>query len=82
LFSLSACVKGLGLAHLRLTGQMRCSHLAVFVKLSAKNLTLFRGYFFIRDKKNRGKSTVFLFVKNRMIDPFLCVMLSFLNHYR
>ena len=38
--ALSACYKGLGIAHLRLNSQMRCSHLAVFVKLSAKNRTL------------------------------------------
>ena len=39
LFSLSACNMGLGLAHLRLTSQMRCSHLAVLIKFSAKNIT-------------------------------------------
>ena len=31
--------RGLGLAHLYLTSQMRCSHLAVFCKFSAKNIT-------------------------------------------
>ena len=41
LFSLSACNMGLGLAHLRLTSQMRCSHLAVILKFSAKNITYY-----------------------------------------
>ena len=40
LFSLSACYMGLGLAHLRLTSQMRCSHFAQSVKFSAKDITL------------------------------------------
>ena len=39
-YSCSFCLyKGLGLAHLRLTGQTRCSHLAAFFKFSAKNTT-------------------------------------------
>ena len=39
MFSLSACNMGLGLAHLRLTGQMRCPHFAGSVKFSAKDIT-------------------------------------------
>ena len=31
--------KSLGLAHLRLTSQMRCSHLVMILKFSAKNIT-------------------------------------------
>ena len=42
----SACYMGLGLAHLRLTGQMRCSHLAAFIKFSAKDITLSSVLFF------------------------------------
>ena len=38
--ALSACNKGLGIAHLRLTSQMRCSHFAQSAKLSAKDITL------------------------------------------
>ena len=39
----------LGLAHLRLTSQMRCSHLTALFKFSAKNIALFRlGQFNIR----------------------------------
>ena len=44
--ALSACNKGLGLAYLRLTSQMRCSHLAIFFKFSDKNITLFAGCLF------------------------------------
>jgi len=36
LFSLSVCNMGLGLAHLRLTDQMRCSRFAQSVKFSDK----------------------------------------------
>ena len=42
LFSLSACNMGLGLAHLRLTSPMRCSHFSQSVKFSAKDITLYR----------------------------------------
>ena len=45
--ALSACNKGLGLAHLHLTSQMRCSHLTVFFKFSAKNRTHFASRFLI-----------------------------------
>ena len=48
LFSLSDCNMGLGLAHLRLTSQMRCSHLVMFFKFSAKNITHYRGGFFTK----------------------------------
>ena len=40
LFSLSACNMSLGLAHLRLTSQMRCSHFAQSVKFSVESITL------------------------------------------
>ena len=46
LFSLSACNMGLGLAHLRLTSQMRCSHFAQSVKFSAKDITLLVSFCF------------------------------------
>ena len=37
---------GLGLAHLHLSGQMRCSHLTVFFKFSAKSITHLLARFF------------------------------------
>ena len=49
LFSLSACNMGWGLAHLRLTSQMRCSHFAGSVKFSAKDITLLLFRFFVDD---------------------------------
>ena len=40
-------VFGFGLSqYLRLTGQMRCSHLTAFFKFSAKNITLYGWFFF------------------------------------
>ena len=36
---------GLGLAHLHLTSQMRCSHLTAIFKFSAKNLTHYSSFF-------------------------------------
>ena len=45
---------GLGLAHLRLTSQKRCSHFAQSVKFSAKDITLFSALFLAMwDKKKR-----------------------------
>ena len=43
---------GLGLAHLRLTSQMRCSHLVAFFKFSAKDITLSAAVFYIQLLKN------------------------------
>jgi len=40
---------GLGLAHLRLTSQMRCSHFAGSVKFSVKGITLMSSQLFFRD---------------------------------
>ena len=49
-YSCSFCYyKGLGLAYLHLTGQMRCSHLTAFFKFSAKNITHYRGGFLIKN---------------------------------
>ena len=46
-FVISFCrYKGLGLAHLRLTSQTRCSRLTVLSKFSAKNITPWRAWAF------------------------------------
>ncbi|MBQ8907441.1 MAG: hypothetical protein IJY71_02515, partial [Clostridia bacterium] len=47
ILALSAFNMGWGLAHLRLSRQMRCSHFAGRVKFSAKDITLLRYAVFI-----------------------------------
>ena len=64
LFSLSACNMGLGLAHLRLTSQMRCSHFSQSEKFSAKDITLFLNCPFLRAI---WLSEAFIPIKNRLI---------------
>ena len=39
---------GFGLAHLRLTGQMQCSHLVTIFKFSSKNITPMQGAIFLQ----------------------------------
>ena len=47
-FALSVCNMGLGLAHLRLTSQMRCSHLTAFSNSPLRTPRFDRGIFILR----------------------------------
>ena len=48
ILALFCLYRGLGLAHLRLTSQTRCSHLMVFFKFSAKNIAKYGVFFVVR----------------------------------
>ena len=49
-FVISFCLyKGLGLAHKRLIGQMRCSHLVLLFEFAVKSITLNDGFLFLKN---------------------------------